>query len=131
MRNNVLLSDVKDILFYVFGTFIVTYFFWGLIVFANNRDLFLYGSRYFYVLFILGGIAPTVFGYIVSKKNGNVKNAFFLIKECYKLKQTVLNYAILGLFLVLTFITPVFSGKATYHVSSWYCFFLLSLFQKS
>jgi membrane protease YdiL (CAAX protease family) len=75
---------------------------------------------------MIGGLSPTIFGYIISKKSNRIKGFVPLVKEYFSVKQPLKYYMIMFAFVVLSFGVPALMHEAKNGVA-WYLGFPLIL----
>lgn len=122
------MKDREIIIKYLVGTFLLTYLMWGAILVFNNYGYLTPGSIGFWVVYVIGGFSPTIFGALVSKKSGKVSSYKALLIETFKIKQKPHYYLLVLAFFTICFSIPFLFGilKST---MPWY-FGILFIFQR-
>jgi membrane protease YdiL (CAAX protease family) len=85
-----------------------------------------YGTPLFLILYVIGGLSPTIFGYIFSKKLNRIKGFVPLVKEYFSVKQPLKYYALMIVFIALYFGVPTIMNGIT-SGTAWYLGFPLIL----
>jgi len=91
---------------YLIGTFLTTYILWGIIIVANQFGYLKYGTPISMILYIIGGNAPPIIAYILLRKENIITGFSEFIKKAFSVKQKLLHYLLVILFLVLYFGVP-------------------------
>lgn len=110
------------IIHYITGTFLLMSLACITFLFLNQYGYMKQDSLGNIFVLTIGGLSSAIFGVIVSKKSSKVSNYRMLIKEFFNLKQPLNFYAIVILFLIISFGIPVFSGQFRNDIA-WYSFF--------
>lgn len=91
---------------YLIYTFLLSYISWGSIIIANQFGYLKYGTPVSMVLFMIGGLSPTVISYLLLRHSGVFPNFKSFIKEIFAFKQLLTHYLIVIVFVVLYFGVP-------------------------
>lgn len=113
------LEDARAIPVFLLGTFALSYAAWGALIAGNAHGYLRYGSMGFWAVFAVGGLSPTVFGYIVSRRSGAFCGLLHCIKEFFGIVQGPRHYLLVLLLFAATFGVPLALGGAAMRGSLW------------
>ena len=121
---------MKNIIFYLFLTFTLTYFSHGLLAFLTSNSYLAFNSFIGQILFIIGGSSPTIFAFffILRKTSNNTKKELLARLLSYKHKPiiwifTIVTPILLGGFLQLSYL--IFKDHSIVSSVPFYVFFLV------
>jgi membrane protease YdiL (CAAX protease family) len=98
---------------YIGVTFAIALPCWGLLAILGAAGILLSEQDALYVLFLLGGLSPTISSYFVLKKHGQIGGLRDWLKGVFDLKRPVAAYLMVLLFVGLYFIPQgIISGFA-------------------
>lgn len=103
----------KDIKRYLFYTFTFTWLLWGGLAVLTQSKLLKYGTPLFMVLFIMGGLMPTICALGLKNKYSSKEDFKEFTKNILNPKHSVALYLlVIGLALVFCFLPTLLSGAA-------------------
>lgn len=92
----------KDYLVY---TFLITIICWGLCVICSLNGILLNDNYFLYILYALGGWAPTIASFFAQKKNNKVANFKEWLRNIFDFKHNIFSYFMV-ITLAILFILP-------------------------
>lgn len=117
------MSNRKWIKIYIAGTIMQMFLVCVLIAVLKINQI-TYSSLWSLAFLIIGGTSSALWGILVSVLSKNVNSAWTIVKDFFKLKQKVANYALVMVFVAIIFLpTMILSGFT--ENTKWYTFFLL------
>lgn len=119
------MTDKKIIVWYLIGTFLLTYLMWGVIITANHFGYLKFGTFFYMIIYAAGGLAPTIFGYVISKKANRIEGFIPLVKEYFRVKQPLKYYVLMLGFFAISFGIPALMNGATNRMAWYYGFPLI------
>ena len=105
--------DKRVIKFLVF-TFLLTFGCWGAIILANQFEYLVYGTPISMIIYLTGGLSPTIVAYYYLKKCNRVDGIKDFFKKSFSIKQPWQYYILILVLLTLYFILPFTMGIVTY-----------------
>lgn len=102
-------STIKFLLF----TFLLTYCCWGGILLANQFGYLKYGTSLSMVVFLIGGLSPTIVSYFYLKKCGRISGLKDFFKQTFSVKQPIKGYILVLIMLATYFAIPLLMGIIT------------------
>lgn len=73
---------------------------------------------------VIGGLSSAIWGFIISRKTGRVKQYIQIVKDFFNMKQSFKYYCMTVLFLMIIIIKQLVYGEMRDNIK-WYTFFLL------
>ena len=101
----------KTVIQYLIGTFVLSYLSWGIIILANQYDQLKYGTPISMILYLIGGLSPTIIACIVLIRQKEVSGFKQICKECFKFKQKFIVYGAIIILSAIPFILPFMTGN--------------------
>ncbi len=92
----------KDYLVY---TFLMTIICWGLCVICSLNGILLNENYFLYILYVLGGLAPTIASFFALKKNNKVASFKEWLRNIFDFKHNIFSYFMV-IALAILFILP-------------------------
>ena len=92
----------KDYLVY---TFLIMIICWGLCVICSLNGILLNENYFLYILYALGGWAPTIASFFAQKKNNKVANCKEWLRNIFDFKHNIFSYFMV-IALAILFILP-------------------------
>jgi membrane protease YdiL (CAAX protease family) len=117
-------KDKEIIIKYLVGTFLITYFMWGIILVASHFGYLKVNSFGFWIIYTIGGLSSMFFGAYLARKSGKVNNYLSIIKETFDIRQKIKYYGLVFIFIAISFDIPFLFGASENKIS-WYFLVLL------
>jgi membrane protease YdiL (CAAX protease family) len=96
-------------------TFILTFSCWGGIILANQFGYLIYGTPISMIIFLLGGLSPTIVAYFSLKSCGKVEGFKDFFKQTFHVKQPTKAYLLVITLLAIYLTVPAIMGIVTYN----------------
>lgn len=105
-------------------TFIFTFSLRGILIIANQFDIFKFGTPFGMLLFELGTISPAIASFVCLRKSGLVSGLKEFAQTSFAIKQKPIHYALVLIFLIAQYIFPSLLLEINSDVA-WYMGFLM------
>ena len=104
----------KNIIKFLLFTFLLTFVCWGTIILANQFGYLVYGTPISMIIYLIGGLSPTIVAYFYLKKSKRVDDIKDFFKKAFCIKQPWQYYILILVLLTLYFVLPFTMRIVTY-----------------
>ncbi len=95
---------------YLVSTFVLSWLCWGIVLLGQELGWFQYGSLISMIPYIVGGNGPAIAVYCMLKRENPAYSIKAYMKEAFALRQPLAHYALMLLFLAISFGVPALMG---------------------